>query len=424
MKKLTALIAALLLMCLTAVPAAAGIDDLCADYFPNGVIDAPAAGSVLVDSDYDSYTRVSVVIPISDQIYDFGAAYEKAGYVDFCRKYDLEPYSIGFSAQIDYSLNSKNNWQYTSQWDRDNSYGSAFIGYDAKMQTQEVISIDSVDSEFFRPLRAAVVSGQKPNGASKAYLDLINNTLYFRIRYCICYTPAGESDQQYLFSDWSDVFAYGGEATTTAAKAPQELGTPEIDALAYLGDDGDRLTFTLELPQSVYDADLYYDSHGGNTGTLQAELTVNGETYVFDVDDGASKFGGARTLTLPDDLTVSSDDEVSLRVRLASADPLGNSPWSESIDLTDEVVPTDAITDDDEDAPTEPADATDEEPAPTEKAVCKLCGKCPFQPLGICMFVWLGAIIVLLLLIAALAHKAKQGKTSKKGKKKKKKSRR
>lgn len=424
MKKLIAVLCALLLLCLTAVPAAASVDDLCADYFPGGVINAPAAGSVLVDSDNDSYTRVSVVIPISSQIYAFGSDYERTGYEAFCRKYDLEEYSLGFSAQIDYSLNSKNNWQYTSEWDRDNSYGSAFIGYDEKVQTQEVIAIDSVDSEFFHTLRPAVVSGQRSNGASKAYLDLIRNTLYFRVRYCICYTPAGESEQKYLFSDWSDVFGYGEKVATTADNAPKELPAPVIDALALLGDDGNRLTFTLELPQSVYDADLYYNKHDGNTGTLQAELTVNGEEHVFDVDDGAGKFGGARTLTLPDGLTVSGDDKVSLRVRLANADPLGDGPWSDAIDLTDEVVTTDAVPDEQGETDEPIAPAPDDDPAPKHKSDCKLCGICPFQPLGVCMFVWLAAILVLALLIALLVRKSKKSKKGKKSKQKKKKSRR
>ena len=34
---------------------------------------------------------------------------------------------------------------------------------------------------------------------------------------------------------------------------------------------------------------------------------------------------------------------------------------------------------------------------------CKLCGVCPVQPLGICLFVWIGGIIILLVIVILIA---------------------
>ena len=34
---------------------------------------------------------------------------------------------------------------------------------------------------------------------------------------------------------------------------------------------------------------------------------------------------------------------------------------------------------------------------------CRLCGVCPVQPLGICLFVWVGCVIIFLVIIILVA---------------------
>ena len=47
---------------------------------------------------------------------------------------------------------------------------------------------------------------------------------------------------------------------------------------------------------------------------------------------------------------------------------------------------------------------------PTEKSKCKVCGICPFQPLGICLFIWLAIILIVVILVIILIAKGKKKK--------------
>lgn len=48
-----------------------------------------------------------------------------------------------------------------------------------------------------------------------------------------------------------------------------------------------------------------------------------------------------------------------------------------------------------------------EDPA---KKKCKVCGICPFQPLGICLFIWIAIILIVVILVFILVSKGKKDK--------------
>ena len=48
---------------------------------------------------------------------------------------------------------------------------------------------------------------------------------------------------------------------------------------------------------------------------------------------------------------------------------------------------------------------TGEKDDTAEKNKCKVCGICPFQPLGVCLFIWIAVILIVLVLIIVLVKK-------------------
>lgn len=416
----------LIILCCAALAASsltlcvfAGKQDFFNDYFTDGIIETPEKGFVSVDNRIGEYTKIDISFPISQQIYKFGTDYDKYGYTEFCEKYGFEDSSLAFSVQVDYSLNSENNWHYRKVWDSDTSFGSAYIGYSNKVETQRIIDIRNTRSDYYVPLKDAIIAGNNSDGTEYAYLDLENNTLYFRYRYCISFIAADEYKQTIIFSDWSEPFTYTGDEGNNHVDAPKELPTPLVSDLSMFTDeDGTAFEFDLEFPQSFYETELYYEEFGGSTGILQAQININGDGWIdAEFADGEWKSGGMRIVRVSDETEISEKDTIQLRVRLTDGDPIVNSLWSNIISL-------DGKSD-------EPAETTTENPEATRQFIdantkdadekesdCTLCGICPFQPLGICMFVWLGIMLLLIILIVIAVKKSK----SKKKKRKKKKS--
>ncbi len=56
----------------------------------------------------------------------------------------------------------------------------------------------------------------------------------------------------------------------------------------------------------------------------------------------------------------------------------------------------------------------DDDPA---KKKCRVCGICPFQPLGICLFIWIAIILIVVILIVVLVSKKKKDEDEKKDEK-------
>ncbi len=397
----------------------AGTTEFYNDYFADGVIETPEKGFVSVDNRIGEYTKIDISFPISQQIYEFGTDYDKYGYTEFCEKYGFEDSSLAFSVQVDYSLNSESDWHYRSVWDKDITFGSANIGYSNKVETQRVIDIRNTHSDYYVPLKDAVITGYNSEGVEYAYIDLEKNTIYFRYRYCISFIDAGEYSQTIIFSDWSKPFTYTGDNGNTPIEAPKELPTPLISDLSMIAEEeGTSFEFDLEFPHSFYETEVYYKEFGGSTGTLQAQININGEGWQ-DVDfaDGEWKSGGMRIVRASDDTEISEKDYIQLRVRLTDGDPIVNSLWSNIISLNGKSDEPAETTNANTDVTREFINANDKN-KDEKKSDCKLCGICPFQPLGICMFVWLGIILLLIILIIAAAKKSKS-KSKKKRKKKK-----
>ena len=419
MKRLLALICCFAVAaCSFTLCAFAGQEEFFDDYFTGGVIATPDKGYVSVDNRIGESTKIDISFPISQQIYHFGTAYDRCGYTEFCERYGFEDSSLAFSVQVDYSLNSESDWHYRPVWDTDTSYGSAYIGYTSKVETQRVIDIHNTRSDYYVPLKDAVIVGNNDDGTEYAYLDLENNTLYFRYRYCISFVESGEYEPTNIFSDWSETFSYTGDEPGAAVEAPKELPAPLLSDLSMKKDeDGTSFMFDLEFSQSFYEAELYYEEYGGSTGVLQAQININGDGWEdAEFADGKWKTGGMRTIRAAGETEITEHDTIQLRVRLTEADPLGSSLWSNIISLdgkSDEPAETTVPFEEDE-------QRADDGEKNTEKSgsECSLCGICPFQPLGICMFVWLAVMLILIILIIIAVKKSKGGKKKKRKKRK------
>ena len=110
---------------------------------------------------------------------------------------------------------------------------------------------------------------------------------------------------------------------------------------------------------------------------------------------------------------VSKDDTIEFRAYLKNnAEESKDSPYTNSLFCN----AGDAHTEDPGQSGTNTPGEKPDDNTPTEKSKCKVCGICPFQPLGICLFIWLAIILIVVIVILILIGKGKKKNKNKEGK--------
>ena len=225
---------------------------------------------------------------------------------------------IAYFMQIDWSLDSQNDWKYHENWDvRKKGNSDAEGEYVNEPLYADTTANRKILETCYRANKwlTELDEGQyllNDNGAP--VIDYQEHTVYVRARFGIEYRPTG-GDMEYLFSDWSPVVAYGKDSKPF--EIPTSLESPVISDLQLTETHGGDpvATFHLTNPQSVKDYSVGAQSIGDSL-YLGAEVSIGGGAWTSvhlsdrDISDGQLN---ANLKSAAD--VVKEDTYVQLRVR-------------------------------------------------------------------------------------------------------------
>ena len=251
--------------------------------------------------------------------------------------------TIGYFMQIDWSLDSQNDWKYHENWDtrttQQASYDALgeYVNEAIYANTTENTDILRIGSGSWEDWLLYIDEGQYSENANGVkYIDYQEHTVYVRARFGIAYRPTGGKNT-FLFSDWSPVAAYGKDRKPF--ERPTSLEAPVISDLQLTETfEGDPVaTFHLTNPQSVKDNAVGAQSIGDEL-YLHAEVSIGGGAWTSvqlqdrDISDGQIN----AFLTTAADV-VTDDTYIKLRVRYEYHDGSGAlllaSDWSNVIEF-------------------------------------------------------------------------------------------
>lgn len=270
---------------------------------------------------------------------------------------------------------------------------------------------DGANWGFFRD----VVKQENGGDGKVRYLDLENHTLTFRSRYIIdFYTLDSEGYSEYfkIFSDWGPETSVGKNGSQAEPSAPEKLEAPVLsnftfaDAVIEDGRSWCDWNLLWTISDGVFDAEKYYwiSEDAFEPVYIESQFRVNGGEWIdVTVANAATIYGGYRGFTVDD---CKEDDTVEFRARfICSPDESKNSEWSNVVsnkagDFT-EIEGAEG---------TEQKGGTLTEDEPASGAKCRLCGVCPFRPLGVCLFLWVLLILLVAIVLTILILKAQKKK--------------
>ncbi len=436
MKKTTFLLSICLLatMLVTlAVPAFAADKDIKTDYFPSGKLQTPEAPYIVETQFEGQSTQLKLYYYITADLQKL--ALDKQNQNDFDERYGIA--DIVTFIQIDVKFNDGAWLSESGQWGKLNEFNEidygenidannlAFLNIglkntdDAdKLQsfTQSWLTyfdVDESNNAYFKPYVKAVDN----DGTTEYVFDFANNKITYRIRSCVkCLIDAYTENEKCLLltSDWSPETSYGKNGTQQELIMPEIVDAPMLSefSLSANTDGSGEIRYFATLPDSIYDAERYQliVKEGFQPYYIDAEVKINdGEWFSVYVANSVWLQNGSRASTVTSEHQLKTTDDAWIRARVCKTeDDTPLTEWSNIIGTKTYEGASDSTPP--EGNPTgEPTD-----PGTTEKTKCKVCGICPFQPLDICLFIWLIIILVVILIIViavVVANKKKKKKT-------------
>ncbi len=328
----------------------------------------------------------------------------------FLKKYGLHDFTL--IMQFDTSLDNTDDWNYTSDWDKEYSAPGAgqaagifWIGTDM-MDKETVFDLHACtpEGDEYSKLADALLQRDVPDGDysfNNFYFDWENHSLSVRVRYYMEWeTYDGETigERQSKFSEWSDVAIFGKNGNSITPEAPIGIyEAPVISDLKFVPpgkwEELGSLTYIQATPEQVWNIGIYYImTEEGNFEGLETQISINGgEWQEYNTADAWGNwclFNGSRTAYY-ETPRIEADSNVKLRVRFLGTH--GPSEWSNVLELNGggtQVVPED------------PGNKPDDNPA-SDREKCALCGFCPV-PLGLCIFLWLAIVLVIFIVIVVI----------------------
>lgn len=244
---------------------------------------------------------------------------------------------------------------------------------------------------------------QKTNTKTKtqtADFDEKNATLYTYARLQINLTKA-DGTQETVYSPWTGAFAVGKEGSALADVT--SFSAPILGEAVLVGEDPQterELRFDVRWGDGIQQANMYRAYNGKGYVTAMAVLNVNREEKNYIINDLTQPLqDGTCTLNIaPGEIPANA--MITLKVFVFDGETL----YSDYSNLSVlKIQPADApevSANDTVEKETQEVIAEEEQDT-AEK--CSVCGICP-APFGICLFLLLGGIVILILAIAAIAH--------------------
>ena len=300
--------------------------------------------------------------------------------------------------QFDWSVDSDKAFHYDESWDS--------IGGSYPIQKLTGSFVDKCEVFWFaypeavQRCKSGIVNRNPEKGEVYAF-DFDNHKLYVRARFLIY----DYQSQTCTFSDWSDVGDVGAARTADKPDVPQ-VGESRID-VSKASLDGNVLTFDAQPSGSIRDIARALLCTYNPQLSLISQMRVDGGAWEYrSMTRGDMPYlVGVREVELPE-----TTGKIELRCRLTGNNPTDGTAiitgWSDLLTVEDgkvQIVPND-----------DPFDVKAEEKrqadAAREANRCTLCGICPVHPFGVCMFIWLGGLLLVALIVVynILASKKKK----------------
>lgn len=304
-----------LLLCLSLLPVITRVQ---AETFLPETLEAPTEVTLSINRDSGKYVHVTFnkSKALSEMIDKKNEIREKNN-LDY----------FEFYVQIDWSIDSKDDWKYHPNWDvLKTSVGDYLEGEYVNKSlssatTERILILDmnykpNPNSYKWKGLSTFLKEDQYYiDDRGEVDIDWTKHTIYVRTRFVIYYKPKG-GDKQYQISDWSQVAAYGKDYKPF--EVPEKLETPIISDLKLTDrtvNGGPVVAFTLDNPQSVKTASVGAKSLMDYI-IVAAEVSIGGSEWKEvhltdrDISDGNMYAELARVAE-----KVSEDTHVKLRAR-------------------------------------------------------------------------------------------------------------
>lgn len=302
--------------------------------------------------------------------------------------------------QFDWSIDSRDAFHYDESWDKP--------GGDYPIQQLSGSFVEKKEVFWFAyPQSAERCAGAlketEKDGATVRTFDFDAHKLYVRARFMV-YLYA---TQKCFFSDWSDVCDVGADKD---AAAPQITGTgKDCPAFTDARFENGALHYSVKYPDSIRDTALELLAGYGTQLNFESQLRVDGGEWMYwTTENDSMPYLTERSTGIAE---FKDGETIEYRCRLIGHDPSNGNAiitgWSDYATVKDgkaEVVKND-------DPFGKKAEAQRLKDAEREANKCKVCGICPFHPFGVCMFIWLG---ILLLVVAVIAYNIVSVKKKKK----------
>ena len=368
-------------------------------------------------------------------------------------------------AQIDWALDDPTEWKYTSVWDSDTGKSGAdsehpnefvlgewaYVNVEVTGNEKDTAMIlrymgnpagmrgtawnDGYNGTYSKGwgsvIRTSQYSVATENGKVQAKIDFTKHTLFVRVRFGMALTKDGDDKTvTYAFSDWSTLGVCGKDADKVEYRLAEIFGAPQISDPQYLGKEnthGPFVSVKVTVPETITEAAKSITEKGGFVQVASEGRVVGDEDWT-QLSNGDTV---SETTELKWDISalskprapIGTGSEIELRctyyVYVSGME--FDSPESEVLtfkieeaDVTPTPVPSENATPTPRPTPIPSWKLSGKNP--DEKKTCELCGMCPVQPLGVCLFVWMGGFVALIILISVIKYLITRAGTKKKKK--------
>lgn len=384
----------------------------------------------MTKSQGDAPTTMSFSYSLSNEITEFFTAYDASGdgaaYLASLGITDYDEIWLGI--QIDWALDDVNDavsgWHYNAYWeqagvgvlgtDTDGKYHySCWDVVDSGIDATQTVNnawlyrgmneYDWLGNETVVGLRDQLNSSQytfaqyEHDGDVTLNINWDAHTIYSRVRFVVTTLDTANTEQNYYFSDWSSVVAYGKDAQTFEPLHAGDIPAPVITGLRLTDEqfsDNPVVAFTLTVPDTLA-AQAAQVAAAGGIIRVEAEARVKGTSAWTNLNlAGEVQTGELNAylvyLATPGQV-IPEGTEIELRARYLCMQPEQEDFYSEYSKIigfgSDDIIG--------ENPQYNNGGAAATENGETAKHKCKICGFCP-EPLGLCIFIWLVIIIVIL----------------------------
>lgn len=312
--------------------------------------------------------------------------------------------------QFDWSVDSKDSFHYDETWDTIESdcpiqkIGGSFV---EKSEVFWFAYEEAIERCAPGIVTKSVPVPEDDSVVSVHTFDFDKHELYVRARFFV-YEYATKT---VYTSDWSKTANVGDSRKSETPRVDSRTDAPDLSKARIDTDVSGVFYYDISFPDALKDI-AYTLRAAGTDLNFESQIRINGGEWQYWItqDELYPYLVGTRQFSvMPEEL----QNKLEYRCRLVGGNPdegtAVTTAWSEiftyengKVELLKNNDPFD-----------EQAQADAQKLAEKQANKCPVCGICPVHPLGVCMFIWLGILVVIALIVvynvrASKKKKAKQ----------------